>query len=131
MSHSSEDRAFVAPLVETLSSHGIPAWYSPTNILGAQQWHDAIGEALARCDWFALILSPNAIDSMWVRRELQFALRQPRFNEQIVPVLHRPCDVSSLSWVLPDLQTVDFTGDYDHACRNLLRIWGLGYNPTR
>jgi hypothetical protein len=34
--------------------------YSRTNLVGAQQWHDEIGAALQCCDWFAIVLSPNA-----------------------------------------------------------------------
>ena len=52
LSHSNLDRSFADSIAETLRGHGIPVWYSQTNILGAQQWHDEIGEALKRCDWF-------------------------------------------------------------------------------
>ena|SRR2546427_2421434 len=54
------------------------------NILGAQQWHDEIGAALRRCDWFVLVLSPNAIESIWVKRELLFSLQQNRFEDKII-----------------------------------------------
>ena len=40
LSHSSVDRDFAAGLTAELRRHGIPVWYSETNILGAQQWHD-------------------------------------------------------------------------------------------
>src|SRR3712207_4377702 len=50
LSHSSRDRTFVQDLVKMMRGHGLPVWYSPTHILGAQQWHDEIGSALARCD---------------------------------------------------------------------------------
>jgi hypothetical protein len=40
------------------------------NIRGAQQWHDEIGTALKRCDWFLLVLSPQSVRSMWVKHEL-------------------------------------------------------------
>ena len=104
-------------------------WYSQTNILGAQQWHDAIGEALRLCDWFLLLLSPGAVESMWVKRELTYALQQNRFENRIVPLLHRSCDFDLLSWVLPSFQFIDFQQSYDAGCRALLRVWGLGYRP--
>ena len=69
LSHSSADRAFVARLANVLRSHGIPVWYSDTDIRGAQQWHDEIGSALKRCDWLVLILSPDAVASKWVKSE--------------------------------------------------------------
>jgi hypothetical protein len=63
---------------------------------------------------------------MWVKRELQFALRQNRFNEKIVPVLYQSCDFEKLSWVLPSLQYVDFRRSFPQGCRDLLRVWGIG-----
>ena len=61
-----------------LRRHGVPVWYSDVNIRGTQQWHDEIGAGLGRCDWMVLILSPAAVSSMWVKRELLFSLQQDR-----------------------------------------------------
>lgn len=127
LSHSNVDQGFVAALAEVLRRHSVPVWYSKTNIVGAQQWHDEIGAALNRCDWFILVLSPNSVDSMWVKRELLFALQQNRFENRIVPVFYQPCDFSQLSWVLPGFQMIDFQQGFEEGCRDLLRIWGLGY----
>lgn len=129
LSHASLDESFVTPLADSLARHGVPVWYSKRNLLGAQQWHDEIGAALKRCDWFALILSPNAVTSRWVRHELHFALQQDRFSGRIVPLVYLPCDYDQLSWVLPSLQMIDFQQPFEDACRELLRTWGIGYVP--
>jgi hypothetical protein len=107
----------------------VPVWYGKANILGARDWHDEIGAALRRCDWFLVVLSPSSVDSMWVKRELLFALQQNRFAEQIVPVLYQPCDYERLSWVLPGFQVIDFQQSFEQGCRDLLRIWGIGFQP--
>ncbi|MDE0679213.1 MAG: toll/interleukin-1 receptor domain-containing protein [Gammaproteobacteria bacterium] len=127
LSHSSVDRAFVIKLADALRIHGIPVWYSETDIRGAQQWHDEIGAALRRCDWLVLVLSPDAVASKWVKRELLFSLGQDRFNERIAPIIHRACDHDELSWTLSQMQMIDFENDFDEGCRNLLRVWGIGY----
>lgn len=127
LSHSSLDQPFATSVVETLRQHGMPVWHSQTNIVGAQQWHDEIGAALKRCDWFAVLLSPNSVNSVWVKREVLFALNDNRYADRSVPVLCRPCDYDQLSWTLSLLQMVDFTGDFDDGCRALLRVWGIGY----
>ncbi len=80
VSHSNLDKDFTQQLTVEMARHGMPFWYSQSNILGAQQWHDEIGDALKRCDWFLVILSPNSVQSMWVKRELIFALQQNRKN---------------------------------------------------
>jgi len=127
LSYSDQDRDFAASIVEVLRQHGIPVWYSRKNILGAQQWHDEIGAALQRCDWFVVILSPNSVESVWVKREVLYALQQNRFENRIIPILYQPCDSDRLSWTLSFFQMIDFTKTADEGRRELLRIWGLGY----
>ena len=127
LSHSDQDRKFATSIVEALRQQGVPVWYSRTSILGAQQWHDEIGAALQRCDWFAVVLSPNSVTSMRVKRELLYALQQNRFENKIVPILYQPCNADQLSWTLPIFQAIDFTGAFDDGCQQLLRIWGIGY----
>lgn len=85
LSNSTLDQDFVTSVANVLRRHGVPVWYSRTNIMGARQWHDEIGAALRRCDWFLLVLSPNSVASMWVKRELIFALQQNRFENRVVP----------------------------------------------
>jgi hypothetical protein len=129
LSHSSLDRQFANDLAAVIRRHGIPVWYSQTNILGAQQWQDEIGAALQRCDWFAIILSPQSAGSMWVKRELSYALQQNRFENKIVPIAYQPSDYDRLSWTLSLFQMVDFSRTPEAGYVDLLRVWGLGYQP--
>jgi TIR domain len=123
LSHASHDQLQAAKLRDFLTTNGIPVWFSPHHIRGAQQWQDEIGAALARCRWFAVMLTPHSIKSMWVKRELSYALKEKRYEDRIVPLLFKKCDISALSWTLPLYQIIDFTRDYDAACQQLLRIW--------
>ena len=104
LSHSNKDRAFVLRLAKTLRQHKIPYWYSATHIVAAKQWHDEIGKALDRCGWFLLVLTPDAVRSEWVKRELLFALNHQRYNERIVPILRKRCEFRRLSWTLAEFQ---------------------------
>ena len=64
VSHSSRNTAFAERLVGMLNQHGVRTFYNnKKNIHGAQQWHDEIGAALARCSWFIVILTPQAVAS--------------------------------------------------------------------
>ncbi len=127
LSHSHHDRQFAAELAGVMRQHGIPVWFSVTHIVAARQWHDEIGAALDRCDWFVVILSPAAVNSIWVKRELLYALQQDRFEDHLLPVLYQPCDYQKLSWVLPAYQMVDFTATRESGYRELLRAWGVEY----
>ena len=129
LSHSSKDRAFVLRIVTFLRQNKIGFWYSESHLRGAQQWHDEIGRALAKCNWLLLVLSPNAIRSPWVKRELLYALEQRRYNEKIIPLLYKPCKYARLSWTLSGFQMIDFTDDFDTACQQLLRVWESPHRP--
>src|SRR5258708_4766900 len=114
LSHSSADAKLAGRLAETLRTHRVPTWYNSTDVVGAKQWQREIGTALRRCDWFAVIISKSAIDSMWVRREVDFALNQRRFENFIIPILVEPCEVGDLNWVLPTLQIVSFQNEFEN-----------------
>lgn len=127
LSHSDRDRRFAANLVRALQRHDIRVWFSRRSIVGAQQWHDEIGAALRRCDWFAIILSPNSVRSEWVKHELMFALNHRRFRGRIVPILYRPCDYESLSWTLSGFQMINFSRSSAVGYRDLMRVWNIDY----
>jgi len=91
ISHSSGDAVFIQRLKEVLNKHGVKSFVSKINIRGAQQWHDEIGTALQRCDWFLLVLSPQAV---------QFRLGKTRINVrspgQPLPWAHNPGSLQRL-----------------------------------
>jgi TIR domain len=123
LSHSSHDHEIARKLREILIAHGVPVWFSPHHIRGAQQWQEEIGAALARCEWFMVLLTPDSVKSMWVERELGYALTEPRYKKRIIPLLFKRCNYRELSWTLPQFQMIDFTKDYWQACDQLLRVW--------
>lgn len=125
LSHANSDRKFVNKLATFLTEHKIPYWYSKRHLLGAQQWHDEIGKALQECDWFLVVISPAAVRSRWVKRELMYVLNADRYENRIIPLRYRPCDTEPLSWTLASLQRVDFSGGFESGCRELIRIWGI------
>ena len=80
LSHASNDAPMPQNLATVLIRHGVPIFFSPVNIIGAQQWQNKILGALQRCDWFVVILSQNDISSMWVKRDVAYALQDCRYE---------------------------------------------------
>ena len=120
ISHSAKDRSFVTKLTRFLRSHRIPYWYSAHHIAGAKQWHDEIGTALGECKWFLIVLSPKSVKSMWVKRELLYALQSNRYDGRIIPVLLKKCAHGKLSWTLSGFQFVNFGKNFKEGCEQLL-----------
>ena len=51
---------------------------------GGETWWDKIVEELTTRDVFIIVLSPDAMNSIWVRREINVALNE---NKYIIPLL--------------------------------------------
>jgi hypothetical protein len=131
LSHSSNNTPVAKSVGETLRSHGVPVWFSLTNIMTAQQWQDEIGKALRRCDWFMVLLSNDSVNSKWVRLELQYALNHSQYDNHIIPVKIEFCEYEELSWTLGVFQMVDLSNSKEEAFSQILRSWGLGFDKDK
>jgi hypothetical protein len=125
LSHSTIDRALAKRVVSFFHTQKINLWYSPKHIVGATEWHDEIGRALARCDWFLIVLTPNSVKSRWVKKELLYALDEPRYEDRIIPLLAKTCKFNQLSWTLKQIEVVDLRQGFSAGCDALLKIWGI------
>jgi hypothetical protein len=126
LSHSSHDRRFTDDLPELLRLHYLESWYSKRDIV-AGAWEPEIYKGLNACDSFLVVLSADALRSDWVRKEVELAMRDPRYaaTGRIVPVLAKPCDWQTLHPQIKRFQLVDFTTDREEAIRRLLHFWQI------
>lgn len=131
LSHSSRNRKLANAIAETLRNHGVPVWFSPTNILTAQQWHDEIGRALRRCDWFLVLLSKSSVKSKWVKLELSYALNHSQYDNHIIPVKIYNCNHEDLSWTLDVFQMSELNGSKHDGYTEILNTWGLGFDTDK
>lgn len=131
LSHASADRRSVDKIIASLKHHRVPVWYSKTHLKGAEEWHDEIGKALARCDWLVVVLSPSAVKSEWVKREVTFALIEKRYRKRIIPILLKTCRHKKLSWTLSGMQMIDYRKDFKAGLRDLLRVWNIKFKEIK
>lgn len=129
LSHAHQDEDLALRLAADLRRHGVRVWISERHITPSRQWLDEIGRALDRCDWFAVLLTPAAVTSLWVQREVYFALEQKRYGGRIVPLLVTKCNIKKLAWPLTAIQMIDFT-PYPRGVRDLLAIWGIAHRTA-
>jgi hypothetical protein len=131
LSHASKDRRQARELAQALRDVGLKVWYSESHLQGAQPWHDELGRALKRCDWLLLLLTPSAIRSKWVKRELVYALSDDRYEDHIIPFILKPCNPLKLSWVLQTIQMIDATSNRSAAIQKVSTLWGIGAKKVR
>jgi hypothetical protein len=127
VSYAHEDRVFALKLAAALEVYGIRCWVGERHIGAATQWLEAIGKALRRCDWFIVVLTPEAVASNWVKHEVSYALSKVRYNDRLIPILKKTCEPEDLVFILDSLQRVDFRKSFAKGMSDLLKIWGIGF----
>lgn len=124
ISHSTKNAAFVDKLVERLRDHYIATWYAPRHMPGGY-FVENIEQALRQCDWFLVVLSPDALQSPWVKMEVDAAMSDPRFRNRVLPVLAETCDWKGLHPCIGHYQLFDFVASAREWEARLLRHLGV------
>ncbi len=91
ISHASADDDFVKTLRIALEESGLPVWVDSRNLRGGDKLAPEIEIAIAQARQVIVVLSPNTINSPWVRREIQHALRVEKQRKddgyRVIPLL--------------------------------------------
>jgi tetratricopeptide (TPR) repeat protein len=98
LSHSSKDKAFVRDLADFLGTDGlIKVWLDEREIAPGQNIPGCIAEGLDS-DFILLILSPDSVDSNWVKEEWTDAFWEQTNNRKtkLVGLLYRDCQIPRL-----------------------------------
>jgi tetratricopeptide (TPR) repeat protein len=84
LSHSSTDDPFVRDLRAALADHGQEGWIDSRQLRGGDPLWPEIEQAIEAATAFAVVVSPAALQSRWVGKELRHALklREQRGKEQ-------------------------------------------------
>ncbi len=76
ISYSSKDQEFADRLYADLQNQGVRCWFAPHDMQGGKKSHEQIDEAIRRYERLLLILSPNSIESQWVKTEISKARKR-------------------------------------------------------
>lgn len=87
ISHSSEDEALAAKVVSSLERAGLDVWYDGREIIPGDNWADKIAQGLRESEAMVVLVTPSALESGSLRRDIDYALTQKRFKGRLVPVL--------------------------------------------
>ncbi len=85
ISYSTKDQDFADRLYADLQNTGVRCWFAPNDIAGGRKIHEQIDEAIRLHDKLLLILSPNSMNSNWVKTEIANAReREQRERRQML-----------------------------------------------
>jgi hypothetical protein len=112
LSYAKPDQAYAQRLASGLAKEGYQVWDARNELLHGDNWSLRIGEALQQSDAMVVLLSPDAVKSEWIRREVEYALGSANYAGRLIPIVVRP--TKEIPWILRKLKLVIST-------RNLAR----------
>jgi hypothetical protein len=107
-----------------LRAHGVETWEAEVDIRTADEWEARIRTGLELCDWFLVVLSPNAVNSDWVKTEVHWAMENR--NGRVIPLVIAPCKSEDLHLKLRRIQHIDFEQNRERFGTMLLELVKIG-----
>lgn len=110
ISHSRENKALAKRVGVALEQAGLDVWDEEQEILPGDNWAKKISQALEEAQAMVVLLTPEALDSTWVNREIDFALSHERFKNRLIPVLVGLDDsiaMEKVPWILRHLKVIE------------------------
>lgn len=119
ISYSRTDTAVMQRVKQTLLDYPLPVWTDEGIEPGTTSWKRAISSAIEQAACLMCLLSPDAKNSEWVQRELDYAEAQ---GVPIFALMVRGNTAASVPFALIGTQYVDIQTDYEGGMNRLVPI---------
>jgi TIR domain len=90
LSHSSneeENRDLIQKITDELTRAGMEVWDDTREIYPSDNWAQVTSQALEESQAMVVLLTPESIDSKWIKWSIGFALGNIAYKRRLVPVL--------------------------------------------
>jgi hypothetical protein len=119
LSYSRTDSDIMQRIKSSFEAEGIQVWTDEAIEPGTPLWKDAIEHAIELASCVVVILSPDAKNSIWVKRELDYASVQ---NVPIIALLVRGNDQNAIPFALIGAQYIDIRKQSDLGIKNIVQV---------
>jgi hypothetical protein len=109
ISHSHGNRPLVRQVVKTLKQAGLDVWDDEYDTYPSDNWAKETGEALEQSDAMVVLVTPDALDSVIVHRDISFALSNIQFEYRVFPVLvgvERSLAIKKFGWIMRHIDPI-------------------------
>lgn len=112
LSYAKPDRPFAERLARSLVGLGYHVWFDCWEICAGALLTTKLDQGLASSDHLLVVLSPAALASVWVERELAVALYDEIVHrtERVIPLIVADCSPPPL---LRAKRSIDFRGNFE------------------
>lgn len=124
LSHNSNDKEAVEAIGSWLTKKGYSVWLDKWCLTAGDSLVEKIGEGIETSDKLVVFLSPDSVDSNWVKKEvatgiiLELAEEKGFGSKFVIPTLLKPCKIPIM---LRDKLYCNFTDkSFESACNELL-----------
>jgi hypothetical protein len=118
LSYAGSERQLAENIRHDLAAAGISVWDAVQEIVPGENWPKKVGKALDESNAMVVLISPEAVRSRWIKREIDYALGSPRFEGRLIPVLARP--TRDIPWILQRMNIVQHAGEPRKTTRQLI-----------
>ncbi|HEY6392604.1 MAG TPA: CHAT domain-containing protein, partial [Bryobacteraceae bacterium] len=126
ISHTTKDDPVVKKIQQALHSLGIYAWVDSQELVAGNKLAPEIQKAIEDHEHFIAVLSPNTINSPWVKKEIEYALG---LKKEVTPVMLPGIEPSALAfWFGSEpvgVKLADGLGGVSNALPDLLPALGI------
>ena len=129
LSHTSVDKPFVEKLSKDLKCLGINVWFDKWEIKPGDSLLSKINDGITENEFLGIVLTPESVNSGWVRLELDAGMMKQLHSRQVVvlPILLRNC---TIPLVLAGAKYADFRTEYDLGLSELAAVFGIANTET-
>ncbi len=118
LSYTQSDRGWARKLSGDLEAAGFQVFDPVDELFPGDNWSLEIGKALDESQAMVVLISPAAVRSPWVQREIQYALGAEKYQDRLIPVEVEP--TTEFPWVLRHVKWI--RGNPQEAGRQIAEI---------
>jgi hypothetical protein len=120
LSYAHKDEKLAHAIAEDLRAAGFAVWDPIAKLQPGENWALEVGKALRDAEAMVVLLSPAALGSEHVKRDIEYALGDVRFKGRLLPVVIRP--VKEIPWILETLQVLRIEADPERGRRRVVEV---------
>jgi hypothetical protein len=109
ITHSHGNRPLVRQVVKTLKQAGLDVWDDEYDTYPSDNWAEVTGKALEQSDALVVLITPDALDSVIVHRDIGYSLCNIQFEYRVIPVLigvERSVAAENFGWIIRNLELI-------------------------
>lgn len=128
LSYHVDDKEPVRRIADCLRESGFPVWDPEREILPGAEWTSTLKKALDSALAVVVFVSPEALKSSSVSREIEYALGARHLRGRLIPVILRPA--KNAPWILQSLQPIRYE-DPSQTSARIVELLSQPFNASQ